>query len=71
MIEKTIKVQIDNFEVDEKYYWFDYKIYVDNELVIEEEYNDDHCWENLEEFKCLMLLEDEAVKLALDKYTEN
>lgn len=69
MIEKIIKVQIDNFEVDQEYYSFDYKIYIDDELVLDDEYSDDHEWEDdIEGFKEMMLGEEnEAVKLALGR----
>lgn len=66
MIEKTIKVKIDNFEVDSRYYSFDYEIWIDNILFREGEYENDHTWDDLVAFENMMLNEDEAVKIALD-----
>ena len=66
MIEKTIKVKIDNFEVDNKYYSFDYEIWMDDELLEDGSYNNDHCWDDLAAFENMMLNEGEAVKIALD-----
>lgn len=66
-MRKDITVEIKNFQVDESYYSFDYKIWINGKLEGHGEISDDHCWENLEDFKNMMLEENEAVKLTLEK----
>lgn len=66
-MEKTIKVKIDNFEFDQRYYSFDYEVWIDDELIEEGEYDNDHAWEDLVAFENMMLNEGEAIKIILNK----
>ena len=44
MIKTIIEVEIDNIDVDWRYYGFDFKITVDGVIVKEESYENDHAW---------------------------
>ena len=55
MLKYKIEVEIDNINVIEKYFNFDYKVTIDNTVLKEEEYFDTHSWdENLAQFKHLL-----------------
>jgi len=42
----TVTVETNNFEVDQWYYSFDYKIKVNNKVVCKSRYENDHGWPN-------------------------
>lgn len=64
-METIIKVKIYNFEVNYRYYNFDYELWMNGELKDEGEYNSDHAWDDLVAFEDMMLNGNEAVKIVL------
>ena len=64
----TIEIDIDNVNVDKRYFNFDFTISVDGEEKLKSSYNDDYDGEDKKEMK--RLLEDGyAVQLVLKNYT--
>ena len=66
-----IKIGIGEIDIDEEYFSFEYKIFVNGELRTEGEYQDSHDWgdskKSIKEFK--KILEDRlAVELALENF---
>jgi len=71
-MEKTkIEVEISAIEVDDSYYSFDYKIYRDGNLVMEETYESDHAWRDDKEGFKKTLKENSALSLVLEEYAES
>ena len=60
------EVHIANINVDKKYFFFDYIVLLNGEEKDKGQYESDHAWDNLEEFKT-MLKEGYAVELAIGK----
>ena len=67
-IKEIIEVEVDNIEVDNKYYSFDYKITRSGKVVSDSSFSSDHSWgDNFEKFKDL-LKTSFAVELALENF---
>ena len=66
MKKYTIAVGIGQIAVDERYFSFQYKIFVDGELNSEGEYQSNHTWENTKAFKRL-LENGYALELAMEQ----
>ena len=62
----NIEVEISNIEVDDDYYNFNYKVTVNGKVTAEEEYQSDHAWGDDKESFMDMLVDGEAVTLALE-----
>ena len=70
IIKTTIEISISNIEVDEQYYSFSYSIKDNGKTVMNEEYSNDYeNWMTPKEWK-KFLIDGEAVKLALQQYSE-
>lgn len=65
----NIQVHIDNLKVDDYYYSFDYKIFINDKLEEESTYESDHVWgDDKTAFRKLLKKEGYANQLALEKY---
>ena len=67
ILKTRIDVEISSIEIDDYYFNFDYKIIVNGELKAEGEYQSDHDWGDDKESFMDMLVEEEAVNLALNE----
>ncbi len=65
MIQSIISIEIDNIHVDEEYYTFNYKIFVDGKLKYKGEINDDYQNGNTPKEQKKDLENGEAVNLAI------
>lgn len=67
MMKTKIEVDITNLEIDEYNYSFDYTVTMNGKYLGSDTYESDHSWKN--DLKGLkeMLMEGEAVKLALEQ----
>jgi len=68
-IETLIKVTINNIQIDDDYYSFDYKIEA-NGKVYEDEYCSDHVWRDDKSGFRSILKKGGAAKLALESINE-
>lgn len=66
-MKTIIEVTIENIDIDDKYYSFDYTIVVNGKQMSKSEYESDHVWSDDKEGFKKTLEEGEAVKLALEE----
>ena len=66
-VRYDIQIEIDNFEVDEKYFTFDYRVYVDGEIKDEGQINDDYENGYLPEGQKELLMDGEALNLVFER----
>lgn len=43
-MKTKIEIEVDNIKVDDRYYSFEYKVWVDGKMKIEDVYDSDHEW---------------------------
>lgn len=63
----TIEVEIGEIDVDDKYYSFDYVLWVNSKKKVESRYESDHSWGNNKKGLIRMLLNGEAAKLVIEQ----
>lgn len=63
----NISIEVDNIEVDEKYYSFDYKVYINGKLKEKDTYDSDHSWSHRQKWFKEYLEESGAFQEVIDK----
>lgn len=63
----TLEIEISEIKANNKFYWFDYILWIDGKKKIQNKYESDHSWGNNRAALIKMLEKGEAVKLILEQ----